>query len=52
MSVALCPDLVLGVGCGRDVLRMACAGNVAAGRVVGAGHVPDDLSGGCGGAGW
>jgi hypothetical protein len=43
MSVALCPDLALRVGCGRHALRMPCSGNVGAGRIVGAGHVEDDL---------
>jgi len=33
------------VGCGSDVLRVACAGSVGVGRIVGAGHVEDDLGG-------
>ena len=45
MSVALCPELVLRVGCGPDGLLVGTAGNVAG--ALGVLHVDDDR-----GLGW
>src|SRR5260370_37098008 len=44
MRATICSDL-LGrlAACGSGMLRAGCAGNVRAGRIVGAGHVEDDL---------
>src|SRR5260370_37165224 len=44
MRASICCDL-LGrlAACGSGMLRAGCAGNVRAGRIVGAGHVEDDL---------
>ena len=48
-GAAICSDL-LGrlAACGGGMLRAGCAGNVRAGRIVGAGHVDDDLDRGVG----